>query len=270
VQHIVSTTAAPSCTDSKRIVVSLSTGRAFALACRSWSCDHCSAKKWLAARVLFERGILAAFARGERVRFLTLTDGSKHGTMTVSDLSEAWQRLARMLRRGGPPIPRPPEGSGKEAQAKWRRQCKARKPPLSEYAMVLEVGTKGQGRLHAHVLFTGSYIKQSRLSAWAKQAGFGRVVHVREVPSGDAAAAAVYAAKLAAYLSDQGKARAELKRLSRARVRPVRKSHSWYPGGLRKVEEELGIRTAGGSKDPGPWVLITHDGKGRALRSERV
>lgn len=220
--------------------------------------------------MLFERGILAAFARGERVRFLTLTDGSKRGTMSVHDLSEAWTKLATMLRRGGPPLPRPPKGSGKDAQAKWRRQCKARKPLLSEYAMVLEVGTTGQGRLHAHVLFTGRYIKQSRLSAWAKLAGFGRVVDIREVPSGDAAAAAAYAAKLAAYVSNQGKAVAKLKRLSRIRVRPVRKSHGWYPGGLRKVEEELGIRKAGGRKDPGPWVLITHDGKGRAIRHRRL
>jgi hypothetical protein len=268
VQHIVATTAPSSCTNSQRIVVSLSTGNAFPLACRSWLCDACSSKKWLAARVLFERGILAAFARGERVRFLTLTDGSKHGTMTVHDLSQAWVKLATMLRKGGPPLPRPPKGSGKEAQAKWRRQCKARKPLLSEYAMVLEVGSKGQGRLHAHVLFTGRYIKQSRLSTWAKQAGFGRVVDIREVPSGDAAAAAAYAAKLAYYGAKQGQAVAKLKRLSRVRIRPIRKSHGWYPGGLRKVEEELGIRKAGGSKDPGPWVLITHDGKGRAIGSQ--
>jgi hypothetical protein len=111
VQHIVATTAPTSCTNSQRIVVSLSTGNAFPLACRSWLCDDCSSKKWLAARVLFERGILAAFARGERVRFLTLTDGSKHGTMTVHDLSQAWGKLATMLRRGGPPLPRPPKGS---------------------------------------------------------------------------------------------------------------------------------------------------------------
>lgn len=220
--------------------------------------------------MLFERGILAAFARGERVRFMTLTDGSTHGTMTVHDLSNAWGKLAAILHRGGPPPPRPPKGSGKEAQAKWRRQCKARKPLLAEYAMVLEVGSKGQGRLHAHVLFTGRYIKQSRLSAWAKHAGFGRVVDIREVPSGDAAAAASYAAKLAAYVASQSKALAKLKYLSRARVRPVRKSHGWYPGGLRKVEEDLGIRKAGGTGDPGPWALITHDGKGHLIRSRHL
>jgi len=221
-------------------------------------------------RLLFERGILAAFARGERVRFLTLTDGTKDGTMNVRELSEAWDDLAKLLRNGGPAPPRPPKGSGKEAQAKWRRQCKARKPLLSEYAMVLEVGPKGQGRLHAHVLFTGRYIKQSRLAAWAKQCGFGRVVHIREVPSGDAQAAAAYAAKLAWYGAKQGKAVAKLKLLSRARLRPVRKSHGWYPGGLRRVEEQLGTRKAGGSDEPGPWVLITHDGAGHVVSFKRL
>lgn len=246
-------------------MVSLSTSNAFPLACRSWLCEHCSKKKWLAARVLFERGILDAFSRGERVRFLTLTDGSLNGTMTVNDLSRAWQKLAAMLKRGGPPIPRPPKGSGAKAQERWRRQCKARKRLLREYAMVLEVGPKGQGRLHAHVIFTGSYIRQARLSMWAQQCGFGPVVHIREVPGGNAKAAAAYASKLASYGAKQGQEVAKLKRLARVRVRPVRKSHAWYPGGLRKVEEELGIRKAGGSKDPGPWVLITHDGNGQAV-----
>ncbi len=263
--------ATPSrCPNSKHIVVSLSTSSAFPLVCRTWLCEHCSKKKWLAVRVLFERGILAAVARGERVRFLTLTDGTKEGTMTVRDLSKAWDELAKLLRSGGPAPPRPPKGSGTKAQSNWRRQCKARKPLLSEYAMVLEVGPEGEGRLHAHVIFTGGYVRQSRLAAWAKQCGFGKVAHIREIPSGDAEAAAAYAVKLAWYGAKQGAAVAKLRLMSRARLRPVRKSHGWYPGGLRRVEEELGVRKAEGSKDPGPWVLITHDRAGQVIRFKQL
>ncbi len=186
--------------------------------------------------------------------------------MNVLDLSEAWDKLAKLLRSGGPAPPRPPKGSGEEAQAKWRRQCKARKPLLSEYAMVLEVGPRGQGRLHAHIVFTGGYIKQSQLAAWARRCGFGKVAHIREVPGGDAQSASAYATKLAWYGAKQGEAVAKLKLLSRTRLRPVRKSHGWYPGGLRRAEEELGVRKEGGSKDPGPWVLITHDGAGHVIK----
>jgi hypothetical protein len=46
------------------------------------------------------------------------------------------------------------------------------------------------------------------------------------------------------------------------RLRPLRTSRGWYPGGLRQVEADLGIRGSGPSDDLGPWVLIRHDGAG--------
>jgi hypothetical protein len=41
-----------------------------------------------------------AWARGERVRFMTLTDDSK-GAMTVADFYEAWNRLRVRLKKAG-------------------------------------------------------------------------------------------------------------------------------------------------------------------------
>lgn len=187
---------------------------------------------------------------------MTLTDGSKSGTMTVAELSAAWDDLAKLLRAGGPAPPRPPSGSGKAKQEAWRRRCKARTPYLSEYALVLELGTQGQKRLHAHVIFTGRFIPQRLLSRWARQCGFGRIADIREIDTSNAEDVARYAAKLAYYGAKAGEAVAKLKRRSRSRLRPLRTSRGWYLGGLRRVEEELGIRKSGGSKDPGPWVLI--------------
>jgi hypothetical protein len=123
-----------------------STNAAFPLSCRSWTCPSCSRVKWWAARELVARGMRAAFERGDEVRFLTLTDGSRGGTMTIKALSSAWDDLANLLRAGGPAPPRPPRGSGADAQQRWRATCKARRSYLSEYALVLEVGPRG-GRL---------------------------------------------------------------------------------------------------------------------------
>lgn len=53
--------------------------------------------------VVLQVGLEVAWARGERVRFLTLTDGSR-GRMTVADFDEAWNRLRVRLareRKGG-------------------------------------------------------------------------------------------------------------------------------------------------------------------------
>lgn len=187
---------------------------------------------------------------------MTVTDGSKSGTMSVAELSAAWDDLAKLLRAGGPAPPRPPRGSGKEKQAAWRRRSKARTSYLSEYALVLELGTQGQQRLHAHIIFTGRFIPQRLLSRWARRCGFGRIADIREIDTSNAEEVARYAAKLAYYGAKAGEAVAMLKRRSRSRLRPLRTSRGWYPGGLRRVEEELGIRKSGGSNDPGPWVLI--------------
>jgi hypothetical protein len=203
----------------------------------------------------------AAFERGDEVRFVTLTDGTRDGTMTVKQLSGAWDDLAKLLRAGGPAPARPPRGSGANAQRRWRAACRARRSYLAEYALVLEVGPRG-GRLHAHAMLTGSYIHQPKLAAWARRCGFGAVVDIRSVNAGSADEVSAYASKLASYSSKAGQEVAGLRSRAARRLRPLRTSRGWYPGGLRRVEAELGIRGSGPSDDAGPWVLIRHDGHG--------
>jgi len=112
---------------------------------------------------------------------------------------------------------------------------------------------------------TGRFIPQRQLSAWARRCGFGKVAYIQDVQLGDAAEVAAYASKLAGYGSKAGQEVVRLKKRAHRRLRPLRTSRGWYPGGLRKVEEDLGIRSSSKGTDAGPWVLIRHDGYGRFL-----
>lgn len=190
------TRAKPSwCPSSRRYIVSVTSGRAYSVPCLAWNCPGCNERKWFAARELFRLGIEAAWARGA-----TLTD--PRGRMTVSELGEAWDGLALLLRRGGPAPKRPkkPESfeskaereKWKKAYARWRAKCAARKSLLNEYSAVVEFGDE-TGRIHLHVLLTGDYIPQQRLKWWAKRHGFGEITHIVEVEQGTALEVGAYA-----------------------------------------------------------------------------
>ena len=99
----------------------------------------------------------------------------------------------------------------------------------------------------------------------SRRCGFGKVAYIQDVQLSDAAEVAAYAAKLAGYGSKAGQEVAKLKKRTRLRLRPLRTSRGWYPGGLRKVEEDLGMRSSSDGTDPGPWVLIRHDGQGAPI-----
>jgi hypothetical protein len=107
---------------------SLSTDRAAEIACGRWDCSWCQWRKRAAVMLILRVGLEVAWARGERVRFLTLTDGSR-GEMTVADFYVAWNRLRVRLardRKGGAFV--------------------------KEYAAVVEV--QKRGALHLHVLMS--------------------------------------------------------------------------------------------------------------------
>jgi hypothetical protein len=210
----------------------LGNDRSYEVACGSWSCSYCSRKKRAAVALVVADGCERAFARGERVRFVTLTDGSA-GEMTVRDVYESWNRLRTALRKAD---------------------------LLREYAAVIE--TTDAGALHLHALTTGRYLPQRELSSRAIRAGFGRVADIRAVKcsDGDAHDTAGYVAKqVAAYVS---KERAESLRAKTARRRrPLRCSRGW---GLSLAEAEREVvrlwRADGTDEEPpsdvGPWVLI--------------
>lgn len=228
------------CPNSVRYLASLSTGACFPLACLAWSCEHCGRRKWVSARAFFQLGMNAAHGRGERVRFITLTDTAA-GRMTVPQLGAAWNRLAVRLRR---------------------------EELLTEYALAVELQPK-RGALHLHALATGSYIPQRSLSSWASTAGFGRIADIRAVKEEEAAKVVSYASKMASYAAKGGKQADRLKQLGAERSRPIRSSRGWYPGGLRAAEVATGLRREGGA-DGGPWVMLTLDEQARLKRAVRV
>lgn len=133
---------------------SQTTDRAYEMACGSWACSYCRRKKRAAVALVVADGCPAAFVRDERVRFLTLTDGTG-GEMTVRELYLAWNRLRASLRKLG---------------------------YLREYAAVVE--TTKNGALHLHVVATERFAPQKLLSRLASQAGFGKVADIRQVKRG--------------------------------------------------------------------------------------
>jgi len=205
---------------------SQSSDRAYEISCGSWGCSVCGWRKQRAAALVVLNGCERALARGERVRFFTLTDGSA-GEMTVADVYRAWNRLSLALRRAG---------------------------KLREYAACVE--TTKAGALHLHVLATGSYIKQSVLSERAARSGFGAVVDIRAVKDdAQGARSARYISKeLAGYITKQ-KAEA-LSSKTAVRRRPLRTSRGWGVS-LRAAEKLLAEQEGGeGERDVGPWLLV--------------
>ena len=215
-------------------VVSLSSHRAVLLPCGSWACVHCGRKKKEAARLMIEDGIARARARGHRVRFITLTSPSRQG-LTMRELYVAFNRLRTKLRRSG---------------------------HLREYFAVVE--TTQAGALHLHVLATGRYLPQRELSKAAAAARFGRVADIRAVTgTGDGSAGAYLVKTLAGYATKANAAR--LATRGARRLRPVRTSRAWYPGGMAEAEREVGRRMAAElslAPDPGPWLFVVKGGDG--------
>lgn len=214
--------------------MSQTSGRAFELSCGSWSCPHCSRRKKEAARYLIAAGYERAVARGESVRFITLTTTAG---MDRRALYLAWNKLCVKLRRSG---------------------------ELSEYLAVLETTAGRNGTaplLHLHVLATGRYVRQARLSRlweWATD-GKARITDIRAVRGvGEHSAAGYLVKQLASYCA---KANVEqLQTHGGRRVRPVHCSRGWYPGGFTAAERAVGRLMAEeygtGESDPGPWLFV--------------
>ncbi len=207
------------------------TDRAYEIACGRWDCSFCGWRKRCAVSFLIAAGIREAVKNGERVRFMTLTDGSA-GAMTVRDLYTAWNRLRTALRATD---------------------------ELNQYAAVVE--TTKVGALHLHAITTGEYIPQDRLSRLASQAGFGEICDIRAVrtdrPDADRRSADYVAKQLAGYVA-KAKTTA-LASKTAVRRRPFRTSREWFPETLRDVERRLAqeaLEEMGLERDKGRWAVI--------------
>lgn len=221
-------------------VASVIGGVAYPLSCGRWDCPapSCGGLKKLAARELFTGGVQAAWARGERVRCLTLTAPSK--SMTLADIYAGWNRVRSALKRRG---------------------------VLDDYAAVVELQERGAP--HLHVLATGKFIRQGDLSAIVQgrptsRGRFGPVVDIREVRStGPRSLVGNYLVKqvgseMAAYVSKaKAEERSRLQAVGgRSKNRPIRSSRLWYPGGLAAAEESV---KAGWSAESGVIPPQVHD-----------
>jgi hypothetical protein len=181
-------------------------------------------------------GLEVAWARGERVRMLTLTDGSR-GDMTVADFYAAWNRLRGRLAR--------------------ERKSGAY---MKEYAAVVEV--QQRGALHLHVLMTGRYVPQRQLAQMAAEAGFGRCTDIREVRpvarAGSRGSAEYVTKQLTSYLTKQGATALSAK--TNLRRRPLRTSRGWGDGmnmqrALRLLSQGW-MEDAGKERDEGPFAFV--------------
>lgn len=86
----------------------------------------------------------AAHERGERVRFVTLTDKAA-GRMTVPELGAAWNRLAVRLRR---------------------------EKLLTEYALAVELQPKrGALHLHAYLPWIAAHTRRDAAQVWVLRSG---------------------------------------------------------------------------------------------------
>lgn len=179
------------------------------MSCKSWQCAVCSVQRKAVAAELIQGGIRRARARGERVRFMTLT--SPPEGLTLREVSEAWNRLMATLRPSG---------------------------EISDYLVVIESGGEARPVPHLHALTVGKFIPQARLSALAERAGYGPICHITAVDEGQDGDAGAYmgkqlAGELVGYL-----AKGEAARLDadgdgdgdgekRRQVRPVRLSRGF-------------------------------------------
>jgi hypothetical protein len=200
------------------------------VSCKSWDCPACRQTKALAAFAVVSDGIARYQEQGERVRFLTLTDGT--GSMTVPELYAAWSRFRQRMRR---------------------------RNLLDDYALAVEVGA----RLHLHACITGRFIDQAReLVPHAEAAGFGRIADIRAVPplaAADTLAGYITrpqksadALQLARYLT---KATAQqLRDRGATRVRPLRVSRAWQGGGLTEGWER--VRREWYGETEGRWEVV--------------
>jgi hypothetical protein len=175
-------------------------------------------------------GIARYQEQGERVRFLTLTDGT--GTMTVPELYAAWSRFRQRMRR---------------------------RELLDDYALAVEVGS----RLHLHACVTGRFIDQAReLVPHAEAAGFGRIADIRAVPplvAADTLAGYITRAEksadalqLARYLTKS--TAQQLRERGAVRVRPLRLSREWQGGGLTEGWER--VRREWYGETEGRWEVV--------------
>ncbi len=223
--------------------VSASTGAALAIPCKAWGCPHCVRVRRATVAYMIEAGVCRAQARGEKVRFLTVTSPGGYA-LSTRELYESFNRLRTTLRKSG---------------------------ELKEYLAVVELQERDGGAPHLHIIATGEFIPQRRLSKLASGAGFGPIADIRAVRGTGPRSAGMYLVKSLAQYATKANAGALAERVKSEgsdtkarRVRPVRCSQGWYPGGMKDAQKHMLqlIGAAQGEQDPGPWFMVSRSPDG--------
>lgn len=212
--------------------------------CNSHLCEVCSPLHQMTARLAIEQGILRRQLdhREDRVIWLTLTDRAV-AEMDLAALARRWKATVKRLQRT------------------WG---------ATDYALSVEF--QGRGALHPHVCIEvdrqvaidltdrksrSSYRRRMHeLRPIAEDLGWGQMVDAVTIATGEGSAIAKYAAKsVAGYATKQAKER--FKEAGALRVRPIRLSHGWFPGGLAAAREHvLSSERMAAEKLGGTWERI--------------
>ncbi len=210
------------------------TGRAFPLSCKRWTCPTCSERNRRLAFWVIEEGMCLAFEGGLKVRWIVLTSPAKG--LDPAGLQRAWDRLRERLRYGG---------------------------HFESFAVTVEVK---HGRPHLNLITVGGKsIWQKRLGEIAAKVGFGAVAWIRTVTptEDDARRLAWYITKGAVEAVRWGR------RCGARRFRPVRLSKSWRPFGLTEARhalpEALGLPSV-----VGPFVRVRAGGRRLRIVGEEI
>jgi hypothetical protein len=188
--------------------------------CGRWACEACgeSNRRAFVRRVLLgiEAGADAAAVVGRRPpRFLTLTSRpGESASVAIAQLSRRFEHL--------------------------RQRVKVRYGGGFEFAGVVELTRRGMP--HLHVVYRGPWLHQGEWSALAEASGFGPVVDVRRVRSGDVAR---YASKgLGGYLAKS------LRQVWPRHFRRVRFSRAWASGWVVRRRNPSGLWRRVGPGEP--------------------
>lgn len=220
------------------------TGAIVPARCNSHLCPECAPLHQMAARRAIEFGLIRAWKKlgGERAIFLTLTEPA-NASLDMPGLHRRWKATRKRLART------------------WG---------MTEYGYVAEF--QQRGALHPHVFAIvsdqvagdlrdrrsrSSYRRRMHeLRPMAQSLGWGQMVDAVTIDVAQAAEMGQYGAKaLTAYATKETAAR--FKEAGAQRVRPVRLSRDWYPGGLAKARTDvLGTRAMAATKIEGEWERL--------------
>jgi hypothetical protein len=164
--------------------------------------------------------------------------------------------------------------------ARWKATIKRlrRTFGITEYGLAAEF--QKRGALHPHVIAwapislaedlgdrssRASYrVRMKELRPLAMSLGWGQVCDAKTIGYGEETDGTIAEERVVRYATKNvadyatKEAAAAFKNVGAKRIRPIRLSRGFYPGGLGRAREKVTDRDElAPSRDPGPWVRVT-------------